>query len=376
MRSQLILVALLGTLSLSGCLFNTSDSKQKDEEWGKMHLLWEYAYDLDGGAPKVKPLIYEDKIITSGDIKITALDYKNGELIWKTPFENLRQLTNNSFGILSNIIVGSKVHSIQAWDIVTGVGLWEAVVPESLSFNFLTGITANHDGFIAPSDGYKLYKISPEGDISIIQLDARTYESTYSDGFLYVGQRIDGDGVLSAYDAQTMRLSWRNAPKGISIPALVAPIIENDIVYIGTTYGTEFQTNAFFALDARTGEEIWRREGIMTFSAVLHEDYLYINDAAGIFKLRKSDGGTEWYADFNAGAGTAPIAYGYGYIYAPHSGNMHVVDAETGEIVYKFSPPHGSYFWLVSAEVGRIFAQSNSHLYAFASWGHTEALAE
>lgn len=47
-----------------------------------------------------------------------------------------------------------------------------------------------------------------------------------------------------------------------------------------------------------------------------------------------------------------------------------VVDTKTGEVVHKFDSPKGSHFWLVTAGAGRIFSQSNRHLYAFASWGH------
>lgn len=48
--------------------------------------------------------------------------------------------------------------------------------------------------------------------------------------------------------------------------------------------------------------------------------------------------------------------------------------SESGEIVHRISPPDGSYFWLVTTGAGRIFAQSNRHLYAFAPWGHTEPM--
>ena len=109
---------------------------------------------------------------------------------------------------------------------------------------------------------------------------------------------------------------------------------------------------------------------------MLEGDFIYVNDAAGIYKLGKADGRVEWYSDFRAGAGTAPIAYAHGYLYAPHSGTLHVVEAGTGEVVHRLSPPDGSYFWQVTAGAGRVFVQSNRRLYAFAPWGHEGPLAE
>jgi outer membrane protein assembly factor BamB len=112
---------------------------------------------------------------------------------------------------------------------------------------------------------------------------------------------------------------------------------------------------------------------LQAYDVVLHGDHLYINDAGGIHKLRKDNGKTVWHTNFGS-SGTAPIAYGYGHVYAPHSGAMRILNALSGEIVHIMSPPYGSYFWKVTAAEGRIFAQSNSHLYAFAPWGHEDAL--
>ncbi|MEX0845546.1 MAG: PQQ-binding-like beta-propeller repeat protein [Balneolaceae bacterium] len=365
----------IGILTLSGCFSSPPDN---GEDEPSLHLLWEYAYDLDGGAPRVKPYLYTNMIITSGDIKITALNYVTGEQVWKTPFDFTRQLLNSSFGVSNDVITGSISDQVLAWNIETGESLWSVSFPDSLNFSHLSGITGSSDFFIAVGKGdNRIYKISQNGELEIVQLDVRSYETSIYDGVLYASQR-DGDpgvGVFTAYDVQTMEKIWRFEPGEFGFGTREAPIVENGIVYTGTTSGPSNSKNGFFALNAQTGEELWRREGIFTYSAVLVDDYIYVNDAAGIYKLRKSDGGMEWYSDFEAGAGTAPIDYGYGYLYAPHSGTMHVVDAETGEIVYRLSPPDGSYFWKVTVGKGRVFAQSNRKLYAFAPWGYEEPIS-
>jgi outer membrane protein assembly factor BamB len=365
----LTLIFLLSSLSLTGCLDFSTSSKTNDKS-SKLTVLWNYAYDPDGGAPSVKPLIHEGMVITSGDINVTSLDYKTGELMWKTSFEHHMQLTNKTFGLNENVLVGNITKKTMAWNAVTGEQLWETSFEDSLSWSLSRGITTSNSYFLFGSQGSNLYTLNSQGKLSIEKLNARTYETTVINNVLFAGQRKGDEGIVSAYNILTMELLWSFNPGNFGFFSREAPIVENGIVYVGTTGGLTGSRNGFFALNAQTGEEIWRREGIFTYSAVLVGDYLYVNDAAGIYKLRKSDGGIEWYSDFQAGAGTGPIAYGYGYLYAPHSGTMHIVDAQSGEIVQRVSPPHGNWFWLVTAANGRIFAQSSSHLYAFAPWGH------
>ncbi len=367
------LLITLSSLMLSGCFSSPTQEKEKEKT---MHVLWEYAYDFDGGAPRAKPLIHENNVITSGDAKIAALNYRTGEMVWKTPYDFSTQLMNDSFGVIDNIITGSIPDKILAWDIRTGTFLWEVFIPDSINLAQFKGITGTGGSFIAVSNS-AILKISMEGELTVYTQDARTYETTVSEGVLYAGQRRrDPDvGVFSAYDLDTMELIWRYEPGEFIAATRIKPIIDDGVVFIGTSGGPNAYKTGFFALDATTGEELWRREGMFTFSAVLIDDYIYVHDGGGVHKLHKSDGRILWKSDFS-GVGEGPLAYGYGYIYTNHSGTIYIIDAETGEIVHKFGPPKGSYFWEVTVEKGRVFAQSNRHLYAFAPWGHTEPLEE
>ena len=367
----LLAIGIVGSLIFSGCFTDTDENNTTPKE---LELLWQYAYNLDGGAPSAQPFIFDEMIITSGDINVTSNDYRTGQEIWKTPFDHHQQLTSRNFGLIDNVLVGNITRAILAWDIVSGENLWQLDFTEQQSWSFRRGIEVANDKFILASQGTPLYLFSNVGELKTELLDIRSYEATFKDNLVFIGQVKNSHGLVSAYDYPSFDLNWRFSPEGFGIPSRMAPIVENNIVYIGTQGGPSGSQNGFFALDAHTGQEIWRQEGILTFHAVLEGDYIYVNDGAGIYKLRKSDGHMVWYADFRAGAGTAPIAYGYGYIYAPHSGRMHIVNAETGEIVHRLDPPNGSFFWLVTAGKGRIFAQSNRHLYAFAPWGHTEPL--
>jgi outer membrane protein assembly factor BamB len=376
---NIYLTIFLSSLALSGC-FSSPTDKNGDNQI-ELQMLWEYAYDLDGGAPRVIPVIIDDLyIVSSGDNKITSLFINSGETNWKSSLNHHTPLRNRTFGLSEDLIVGSVLNRVIAWDVYTGAEKWNLTFEDSLTLSNLSGISLANEFFINVGTNGEIYRISLNGEREVEWLGIRSYESTYNEGSLYLTQRSPPSddqlqyGVLQSLNSNKLELNWEFEKNGFGYATRIAPILENNILYVGTADGASGLKHGFFALNAQTGQEIWRREGILTFSAVLVDEYIYVNDAAGIYKLRKTDGEVEWHSIFHAGAGTAPIAYGYGYLYAPHSGTMHVVDAETGEIVHRFSPPDGSFFWRVTAGAGRIFAQSNRHLYAFAPWGHEEAL--
>lgn len=167
---------------------------------------------------------------------------------------------------------------------------------------------------------------------------------------------------------------WRFEPGEFGFGTREAPIIENGIVYVGTTGGPSGSKNGFFALDAQTGEEIWRREGIFTYSAVLAGDRIFGVNGQRVWALDKHTGEQLWITRGQGGHSESNLDYMEGHVYWAHGSGLHVFDAESGELLHVEPSPDGSFFWLVTAGAGRIFAQSNRHLYAFAPWGHEEAL--
>lgn len=373
MRFILKLFILVSIPTLSGCFSSPSNGGNKTNE--KLNLLWEYAYNPDGGAPRIKPQLVLDKIITSGDINVTALDYKTGDLLWKTPFENHRQLLNRSFGINGSLIVGSVARKVLSWDLESGHPQWEVDFSNGQSFNNTRGINSFPGGFIAVGSDGSLYVIDPNGNVVIKQLDARSYEAAYSNGKLYVGQAKNERGVVSAYQLDTMGLLWRFEPGSFGYPAYAPPIIENGIVYVGTLGGPGDPQNGFFALNADTGQEIWRREGIFTYAAILAGERIFGVNGNSVWALNKNTGNMIWSTNsLGGGHSESNLAYMDGHVYWAHGSGLHVFKGETGELVRVEPMPDESSLWLVTADKGRIFAQTSRHLYAFAPWGHEEAL--
>ena len=138
------------------------------------------------------------------------------------------------------------------------------------------------------------------------------------------------------------------------------PIVEDGRVYAGTHGGRA----AFFAVDAETGEEIWRNEDAYTFAATHSDDRIYINTSSKVMTLSKESGRTLWTKKASSGSGFRGVAYLQGYVYHPRGGTLYVLNAETGEIVHT-EPSPSSYFWTLAAGPDRLYAQSGGHLIAY-----------
>ncbi|MCH8491500.1 MAG: PQQ-binding-like beta-propeller repeat protein [Oceanicaulis sp.] len=261
----------------------------------------------------------------------------------------------------------------------TGRMLWEVFFDNKENeLARYPGITTTSHGFFLPGFGNWAFILTPLGERMRIDTDVFIYHSMVKDDILYAAHRYQGTGALSAYRLPDMELIWRYHPGDLAHLTGMQPLVENGRIYMATGALTPSQetVEAVFALDAATGQQLWRTNEVRSVDLADHcPDYLYLNHHAGLYKVRKSDGHLVYYKDFNAGTGSGPVAYLDGYAYVMTPGSMHIVRAEDGEIMARMSPPKGSFFWRVTAHDGRIFAQSSRHLYAFAPWGHTEPLS-
>ncbi len=214
-----------------------------------------------------------------------------------------------------------------------------------------------------------------DGNYDILHLDKNIQSSVIFDNLMILTHsRRDSGGYVTAHDLKSNELIWKFSPPNVGNPYEMRLISDNNRVYVGFTSNQSSNAHGIFALNPHSGSVIWQFRGIPPRSAVLADGYLYVDDGLGLLKLNPINGNRIWYSDYESAYGGLPIFYGYGHIYATHNGEIKILNAETGEIVHRFSPPDGSYFWLVTAAHGRIFAQSNRHLYAYAPWGHTEPI--
>ncbi len=366
-------IVIMSILILSGCFSNTQNGINGKVE--DLHLLWQYSYNLDGGAPSVLPkFIEEGLIISSGDNHITALELKSGIEVWKSSLNHHTSLTNRRFGKLNNLITGSVARRIFAWDINTGQKVWSVDIEEPMSWSNFTGLTVACEKFITYGRGGDLYIVSSDGKLETVNFEARVYDSVMKSGLLFINQARSDAAIFSAVNIENDSIIWQQIYYGFGFPAYAAPIIENDILYVGTAGGPAGSQNGFFALDAQTGQELWRREGILTYSAVLAGDRIFGVNGQRVWALDKHTGEKLWITRGRGGHSESNLDYLDGHVYWAHGGGLHVFEAETGELLHVKPSPDGSFFWRVTTGAGRVFAQSSRHLYAFAPWGHENPL--
>jgi outer membrane protein assembly factor BamB len=139
------------------------------------------------------------------------------------------------------------------------------------------------------------------------------------------------------------------------------PILKGDRLYAGTQSGEKTE---FVALDAGTGEMIWRNKEARVYAAERAAGKIFVNTGRDVMALDKETGRTLWHAGLQAGHGESGLAYLDGYVYHPHGQGLRVIDAETGEVVHIEWPENG-YFWEVGVGAGKVFAQDSGALYAF-----------
>lgn len=124
------------------------------------------------------------------------------------------------------------------------------------------------------------------------------------------------------------------------------PAVYNGVAYFGGGGGEENQNKNVYAVNASSGDEIWRFENSSAFqsSAAVGERAVYIADNNGeLFALDPDDGSVIWSAGFGQASYTASpvLANDRVYIGDPDTGGVFGFDTQTGEQVWAFSTRGG-----------------------------------
>jgi outer membrane protein assembly factor BamB len=94
-----------------------------------------------------------------------------------------------------------------------------------------------------------------------------------------------------------------------------------------------------------------------------------------VWALNKMTGQLLWSTNsLGGGHSNNNLVFMDGHVYWAHGSGLHVFNEVSGELVHVEPAPDKTTFQLITANKGRIFAQSSRHLYAFAPWGHEEAI--
>ena len=125
-----------------------------------------------------------------------------------------------------------------------------------------------------------------------------------------------------------LTLKWT---KDLGFETDSSPVIVNDVLYIGSTYG-------IFALDAKTGRELWRYQtnGFVKSVPAVSNGVLYFGaDDRKFYAIDAKDGTLKWMNDTSLDGYTASAAVVDNRVYViPKDGSFYAFDTNSGEIIW------------------------------------------
>jgi outer membrane protein assembly factor BamB len=202
----------------------------------------------------------------------------------------------------------------------------------------------------------------------------------YVDGIAYIGScSTHGDGYdkLFAVDTSSGIILWST----YTGPGYVGPVIDNDVIYIGTSaHGWDPGNQHMYAINRFTGEVIWKVKIYAGIAESVQYDESKIYFAAGfdgrIYALNKNDGSVNW--TFDTYLDVCPnkpmlkdnclyVAY---FKESNYGGKLFKINASDGSIIWDVIFPSGSGPWdnsITSDSQGRIFLTRyySSTIYCF-----------
>jgi len=196
-------------------------------------------------------------------------------------------------------------------------------------------------------------------DVVYTSTDHKIYNSSGADtsdvGWIYAFNKDTGDTLW------TLRIN-----DGIGSLDM-APVIEDDILYIGTSWRKPFGVQAF---DINTREELWHDRmpnyEFICDHGIIAGDVLVLSLAwYAIGGWDKKTGERLWITWPSQNYNWSRVCYDGRYVYYSHGWIIRVIEPETGEIVYSKKGPEGEPLVMISIGNRKIFVQGGSRLMAF-----------
>ena len=158
---------------------------------------------------------------------------------------------------------------------------------------------------------------------------------TYLDGIAYIGScstHGDGHDKLFAVDTNSGEILW----SFFTGPGYVGPVIDEDVVYIGSdSHGNDPTNEYMFAVNRFTGEEIWNRKiygGIPESIHYDNEKIYFCSDT--IYALNKKDGSINWTYKLDSLCVTKPLLKDNFYYTASSGGKLYKINQEDGNKIW------------------------------------------
>jgi len=371
----LTLTSLLALTAGAGC--DAGKTANQDDGADPLKMSWKYEFSYELRAPSVTPQSYaaedERMVLFGAGGNVVSAHASEGDVKWKTELDPVQELQCQEFVISESRAFCSHLEKALAWDLATGDQEWTFSSTRNeydRRFYELGFFSLGPNHFYGIAEGGWLYALErASGGVAYKRkFDHLPRGLTYDSGALYFGSAWTPEGAegqsqggIMKVDAATGDSLWNFRTKRGGVYDM-RPIVRDGVVYAGTEGG---QKTAFYALDAETGEVIWENRGVRVYAAEWAGGTIVVNDGRDLMGLDAESGQTIWRTDMPGAHGEGRIAFHDGYVYHPHAGPLAVVDVETGEVVHIEPPVGGSYYWVVGADAGKVFAQTSGALVAF-----------
>ena len=253
------------------------------------------------------------------------------------------------------VLADGAVHVVTGWSNgYSGVGARLLRVESDGSFAWSNGprsrflsILGHAEGtvFVGTSDdaigatGESLFAVGPDGTTEWTVESGDAFDGTVHDGTLYV----DNGGMrLLAIAPSDGSTRWSS---DLGLPGPLA--VYGDTIYLDATSENENDDYPLVAVDAATGEERWRYgvdmpDRFVVSGALEAAGSTFVTEYDGLLAaLDPADGSERW--RYDADARTGEFRVHDGTLYLPAGGDLHAVDAATGEGQWTRSV--GSHVW-------------------------------
>jgi outer membrane protein assembly factor BamB len=312
-------------------------------------LKWKFQ---TGGAVRSSPAVVGDLVyVGSSDGRLYALERDSGKERWS--FDAAAPIGSSPAVYAGAVFFASRDNVVYAVDRLSGDFIWWAVMGEDLPFEWgregwdyytsspvvvdSTLLIGSGDGHVYALDvetGAERWRFATEGRIRS--------SPAVADGVVYVGS---ADGNLYALELETGELEWRFETEGSALASAdfgfdrktiqSSPAVAGGTVYFGSRDG------AMYAVDAGNGELRWRvSEGPswMVSSPAVSDGAVYAgwSDALIFHAVDASTGEELWRFDVGDRVFSSPTVVGATVYVGTLSGQLLAIDKNTGQERWRY----------------------------------------
>lgn len=308
----------------------------------------------------LKPLILGDKVyMASREGIVVAVDLSSGKRLWTfdlrkdktlSTLQRLRQNWSSDNARIAggiaqgygNIYFGTENGDMVALSAESGELVWRVQVPGEVLVSPAVGdafvvVKLGTGGLIAlnPDTGEQRWVFENEQPALTIR---GVSEPVIESGGVIYGTANGRIGVL-VVDRGFQ--AWEESiatPKGSTDLSRLVDVDAKPIVIAGTVYAIAFN-GELYALDLRSGQQLWKRDYASFRNMAVSGTVLYLVDSVGrIYAVDRRNGTELWsQTGLHKHFLTAPTVYKDYLVIGDNKGNLHWLNRSTGEFVARQS---------------------------------------